>query len=323
MKIIKIETIPVRLPTRRAHQWANLTTPIGVYVIVRVETDEGLVGLGEAPVLKDWGGDYMRYYGETPKTTMHIINDIIAPALTGEDPRRIEAAHSLMDRAIKGYPYAKAAIDMALYDIVGKTLSVPAYQLLGGCYRERVTIAHSIGLMEIEKAVEEALQVKEEGIKTVKLKGGQEPKRDVELVKQVRRALGPEIEIGVDANQGYVAPKVAVKTIEAMEEHTVRMALEISRKIVHRELTIDPDLVAALASVALKRVHGHQSITLRVSRQDFDFIRSAVAAVNPAVAVKDDASLERGDFVIDTAQTHLDVRVSNQVDTIGRALFDE
>jgi flagellar biosynthesis/type III secretory pathway protein FliH len=111
--------------------------------------------------------------------------------------------------------------------------------------------------------------------------------------------------------------------VELTELETVRLALEISRKIVQRELTMDPDLVAALASVALKRVAGHQSICLRVSRQDFDHVRVAVAQVNPNVTVKDDASLERGDFVIDTAQTHLDGRVSSQVDTIGRALFDE
>lgn len=218
MKIKKISTIPIRLPTRRVHQWASLTTSIGVYVIVKLETDEGLVGLGEAPVLKDWGGDHMKYYGETPRTTAHVIADILAPAIVGQDPRLIGALHSRMDQAIKGYPYCKAAIDMALYDVVGKACKLPVYQLLGGCYRERVTVAHSIGLMEIGKAVEEALEVKEEGIKAIKLKGGREPKRDVDLVRQIREAVGPEIQISVDANQGYPTPKVAVQAIKAMEE---------------------------------------------------------------------------------------------------------
>ena len=164
MKITKIETIPIRLPTRRAHQWASLTTPIGVYVIIKLYTDEGLIGLGEAPVLKDWGGDHGKYFGETPQTTAHIINDILAPALNGQDPSRFEALHALMDKAVKGYPYCKAAIDAALYDVVGKALKVPAYQLLGGLFRQRIPIAHSLGLMEIEKAVEEALQAKAEGV---------------------------------------------------------------------------------------------------------------------------------------------------------------
>src|SRR5574341_392871 len=148
MKIERIETIPIRLPTRRAHQWASLTTPIGVYVIIKLTTDDGWVGLGEAPVLKDWGGDHGKYFGETPQTTVHIIHDILGPALTNQDPRRIEAIHGLMDKTIKGFPYTKAAIDMALYDVVGKALNAPAYQLLGGCFRDRVSIAHSLGLME-------------------------------------------------------------------------------------------------------------------------------------------------------------------------------
>ena len=132
MKITKIETIPIRLPTRRVHQWASLTTPIGVYVIIKLYTDEGRVGLGEAPVLKDWGGDHGKYFGETPQTTMHIINDILAPALAGQDPSRFESIHALMDKTVKGYPYCKAAIDAALYDVVGNNEG--QYQLLGGLF---------------------------------------------------------------------------------------------------------------------------------------------------------------------------------------------
>src|SRR5258705_1234478 len=218
MKITKIETIPIRLPTRRVHQWASLTTPIGVYVIIKLHTDEGLIGFGEAPVLKDWGGDHGKYFGETPQTTMHIINDILAPALSGRDPSRFESIHALMDKAVKGYPYCKAAIDAALYDVVGKSLKVPVYQLLGGLFRERVPIAHSLGLMEIEKAVEEAVQAKSEGAKTIKLKGGVDQKRDVELVKRIRQAIGPDLNICVDTNQGYPRAKVAVKITKAMEE---------------------------------------------------------------------------------------------------------
>jgi len=221
MKITKIETIPIRLPTRRVHQWASLTTHIGVYVIIKLDTDEGLIGFGEAPVLKDWGGDHGKYFGETPQTTAHIINDILAPALTGQDPSRFESIHALMDKTVKGYPYCKAAIDAALYDVVGKSLDVPAYQLLGGLFRERIPIAHSLGLMEIEKAVEEALQAKADGVKTIKLKGGVEPKRDVELVKQIRNAVGPDLNICVDANQGYPSAKAAIKITRAMEEYNL------------------------------------------------------------------------------------------------------
>jgi muconate cycloisomerase len=126
-----------------------------------------------------------------------------------------------MDKAVKGYPYCKAAIDAALYDVVGKALNVPAYQLLGGLYRERIPIAHSLGLMEIDKAVDEALQAKSEGVKTIKLKGGVEHDRDVELVKQIRMAIGADLNICVDANQGYPTAKAAVKIIREMEVYNL------------------------------------------------------------------------------------------------------
>ncbi len=111
--------------------------------------------------------------------------------------------------------------------------------------------------------------------------------------------------------------------IEQMEEQTVRLAMEISRKVIQRELTVDPDLISALSAVALKRVQGHQSITLRVSRSDFERVHKAIADLNSAIVVKDDAALERGDFAIDTGQTHLDGRVASQIEALGRLMLDE
>jgi len=221
MKIQSIETIPVRLPTRRVHQWANLKTPIGVYLLIKLVTDDGWTGLGEAPALKDWGGDHMRYYGETPTSVSSVIRDILVPSIVGEDPRRIERIHTIMDQAVKGYPYSKAAIDMALHDVTGKAAGVPAYQLLGGLFRESVPISHSIGLMDIDEAVAEVQQVKIEGIKTIKLKGGVEPTRDVELLRRVRESLGPDINLTVDANNGYKSAKEAVQTTKAMEPYNI------------------------------------------------------------------------------------------------------
>ncbi len=221
MKIQSIETIPVRLPTRRVHQWANLKTPIGVYLLVKLTTDDGWTGLGEAPALKDWGGDHMRYYGETPASVTAVTRDILAPSLVGEDPRRIEWIHTLMDQAVKGYPYSKAAIDMALYDVAGKAAGVPAYQLLGGLYQESVSISHSIGLMDMDEAVAEVRRVQAEGIRTIKLKGGVEPKRDVELLRRVRETLGPDMNLTVDANNGYRSAKEAVQVTKAMEPYNI------------------------------------------------------------------------------------------------------
>ncbi|HBY94161.1 MAG: hypothetical protein M5U01_14715 [Ardenticatenaceae bacterium] len=223
MKITTIETLQVAIPLRRLHQMAAGGADIGLgkYPIIKVKTDEGIVGLGEAPALKEWGGDYGTYFGESAKTVMLVIREHLAPVLEGQDPFRIEWIHGLMDKAIKGHPYAKAAIDMALYDIMGKALGVPAYQLLGGLYRREIPLAHSIGIMPAEKAAAEAAVAVEDGIKTIKLKIGLDPERDVATVREVRKTVGPGITITVDGNQGYPSAKAAIRVLRRMEEYNV------------------------------------------------------------------------------------------------------
>jgi muconate cycloisomerase len=314
MKITRVETIPIRLPTRRVHQWASLTTSIGVYVIVKLYTDEGIVGLGEAPVLKDWGGDHGKYFGETPQTTLHIINDILGPALRDQDPRRFEAVHLQMDKAVKGYPYCKAAIDAACYDVAGKALRVPVYQLLGGLFRERIPIAHSLGLMEIEKAVEEARLAAAEGVKTIKLKGGVEPRRDIDLVERVRSAVGPDISICVDANQGYLSPKLAVQVIKAMAEYDLlymeqpvegieRMA-EVTRRV-DTPVMADESAWTAQDVLEIVRRKAADVISLYTTKPGGLFKAKQVAAVAQAagLACNVNGSVETG--VGNAANIHL------------------
>tara|TARA_B100000315_G_scaffold258750_2_gene311979 strand:+ start:4934 stop:6088 length:1155 start_codon:yes stop_codon:yes gene_type:complete len=225
MKITDIEMFEVSLPLRRPHTYASLgAQTLGNYLIIRLNTDKGISGLGEGPVVPTWGGDHMTYFGESISTAKVVIQDFLKPAISGQDPHEISYILELMDRVIVGYPFAKAAIDMAIHDIVGKDLGVPVYQLLGGRYRSHIPLAHSIGLLETERAVEEAKVVVGEGIKTVKLKIGHDPQRDLDVVKGVREAIGEKIEITVDANEGYKSPKIAIRIIKQMERYGVSIA---------------------------------------------------------------------------------------------------
>ena len=222
--IAHLDVIHVQLPTRRIHKWTGLTEPIGGYMLVRMTGDNGLSGWGEAPALKDWGGDYGRYFGETPGTTKHVIERYLGPAIVSADPLNIVDIHARMDMAIKGYPYAKAAIDMAAYDLAGRSLGVPVHILLGGRVRERIPVTHSIGLLPIDEAVEECRRVVAEGIRTIKIKVGVDAGRDVEIVHKVREAVGPAPDICVDANNGYATPHDAIRTIKAMEPCRLKYA---------------------------------------------------------------------------------------------------
>src|SRR3990172_1982386 len=156
MKIADIELLRVAVPRRRTHQMASMATAAGRYVLVRLHTDEGITGLGEATVMREWGGDHGAHYGESPGTTLTVIQEDLFPAIRGRDPRDVELILDVMDRTIKGYPYAKAAIDLALHDVIGKASGLPVHQLLGGCYRDRIPFAQSLPIMETAKAVAEA-----------------------------------------------------------------------------------------------------------------------------------------------------------------------
>lgn len=220
MKIERVETFVVSLPERRAHQMASIKQKQGDYVIVRVEA-EGVVGYGEATVLKEWGGDFGRYYGEHPSTTVTLIDELLGPAIINEDALQIETILDKLDRAIRGYPYAKASLDIAVHDLVGKALGVPVYQLLGGAYRKRIRLAHSLGFMATDKLLAEVADAVEEGVRTIKLKVGADVSRDTEIVREVRKLVGDDVEITVDANQGWPDARTAIRAIREMEESKI------------------------------------------------------------------------------------------------------
>lgn len=217
MGLSKIETFIVDLPKRRAHNWASkMTTPIGSHLIVKILDDDGSAGWGETPAIPTWGGAGMRYYGETPETARHLIHDYLWPAIEGAEPTDIESIHASMDAAAKGNPYAKAALDIAVYDLAGRNLGVPVAALLGGRFRDRIPVCHSLGIMDDDPALDEAEQAVSEGIRTIKIKTGVDAVRDVRLVRKLRERLGDEVALRVDANEGYRLVSEAVAITERM-----------------------------------------------------------------------------------------------------------
>jgi muconate cycloisomerase len=217
--IASIELVHVALPTRREHKWTGLTEPIGGYVLVKMSDTAGIVGWGEAPALKDWGGDFGRYFGESPGTTIEVIARHLAPAVKGSMPGEVHELHARMDRAIKGYPYAKAAVEFAAFDLAGRQCGLPVHRLLGGATRRRIPVTHSIGLIGFEDAEREVAQVAREGIRTIKIKIGVDPDRDVEMVRRIRETVGPGVALCCDANQGYRTPGDAIRAFRRMERH--------------------------------------------------------------------------------------------------------
>jgi muconate cycloisomerase len=224
VKITGCALFDVALPNRRHHSWASkMTAAIGHHLIIRLDTDEGISGWGEAPAGMTWGGSHVRYFGESPATVRILLEQYLIPAVTDLDPRDMAVLHATMDKAAKGHPYAKAAIDMACYDIAGKAANVPVWRLLGGQFRDRIEVAHSLGIMEVDRCIDEAVEAVNEGVRTIKCKTGLDPARDIELVRRLRERLGDDIGIRVDGNEGYRDVWEAIRVTRAQEDYGIML----------------------------------------------------------------------------------------------------
>jgi L-alanine-DL-glutamate epimerase-like enolase superfamily enzyme len=168
-------------------------------VVIKVSTDEGIVGIG------DTGGTSTWYRGETQDSIVGIIRDVFGPeALLGEDPRNVEKIVAKMDRLARDNNQAKALVDYALHDILGKALGVPVYRLLGGLSVERLPLGYVLPASSTEEVISMAAKAVEAGFKILKLKvgyGGEQ--RDLENVRTLRQEFGDDIQICLDANGSW------------------------------------------------------------------------------------------------------------------------
>lgn len=213
MKITAVHAIPVSTARRQAYGQVTRTAlgPAGMseHVIVRLETDAGIEGVGEVSSVFARKG--LLYCNE--------IERVLGPALLGEDPFRIAHLNARMDLALDRSEPAKAALDMACHDIVGKALGTPVYNLLGGMVRERIELCLSIPFGDAAQMAEQARAYVARGFRTVKVKVGRGHRIDVDTVAAVRDAVGPEVIVRVDANMAWRTAKEAVAIIRDMEEY--------------------------------------------------------------------------------------------------------
>lgn len=177
-------------------------------LLVRVVSG-GRVGTGEASPMT-------AYTGETLAGLTSAVQDLLVPDLVGRPLPGIAGAHAVMDRTVRGQHLAKAALDIALHDLVGAAVGLPVHALLGGAARTAVPIAWVIGLGPVDDVVQEALDAAGRGFGHVKVKGGEDPDRDVRLVRALKAALPADVETSLDANEGY-ARSAAGPTLQRMD----------------------------------------------------------------------------------------------------------
>ena len=193
-----------------------MITALGVhdhsdYVVVRLTTDEGLVGVGEATVSERWSGETV--WGATA-----LIERVFRPGICGRDPADTDGLDARLDQLSRGNWFAKSAIEMACWDIRGKSTGQPVYELLGGACRDLTFRSrYSMGAYDVPRAQQRAAELIDAGFETIKVKVGGAAEDDIERVRAVREVIGSEPRLVIDANCGWDV-ETAISCINALEE---------------------------------------------------------------------------------------------------------
>jgi len=213
MRITDVKTYPIQIPFHKGEKWSGGTRYSAPSLIVQIETDEGLVGIGES-------------VGPTTPVIQSVVEKEFKPFLLGRDPMDLEPIlHQLEEYSVNWKQiayYGLAGVEMALLDLRGKILNTPVYNLLGGKCKTEVEFSGYIFIDTPESNVKEAISFVERGYRELKLKVGRDIDQDVERVKAVREAVGPKVKIRIDPNQNWSVP-TAVKAIRRMEKYDLQM----------------------------------------------------------------------------------------------------
>jgi o-succinylbenzoate synthase len=214
MGIQQIDVYYTTLKYTEPFRIASGTSTEAKNVVVKLTTDYDVVGWGESSPSK-------RVTGETAESVTEVL-DRLSPKLIHKCPLRIEQIADLMDEAVKGNPAAKAAIDMALFDVLGKTAEKPLFMLLGG-FRTEVATDLTLGIKSPSQMAEDACKATDKGFKSLKVKLGTAPVEDVERVRMIRQAIGEQVQLRVDANQGWTVSQ-AIEVLNKIDKFRIHFA---------------------------------------------------------------------------------------------------
>lgn len=216
MRITAIQVGRLSLPLAHPFKTALRTVDRLEDIVVRVVGENGLEGYGEAPPTAVITGD-------TKGSILCAIQDFIAPAIVGMDLMDLPAVMEKLNGCMVHNTTPKAAVDMALYDLWAKTKGQPLYQLLGGAKQSFETDI-TISVNPVEEMVRDSLEAVARGFTTLKIKVGKEGTADVQRIAAIREAVGPNVKLRVDANQGWTAAQ-SVAIIKTMEDKGLSIEL--------------------------------------------------------------------------------------------------
>jgi muconate cycloisomerase len=287
-KIDQIETMILDIPTIRGHVLSMATMRSQAAVVVRIKFSDGSEGIGEGTTI---GG--LTYGPESPESIRSAIDTYIAPALAGLDADDINSALHLMDKLVRGNRIAKAAVEIALWDGLGKRLGVSVAQLFGGAVTAKMPVAWTLASGSSDTDVAEALEMIEMRRHNIfKLKIGKRAVRDdVAHVARIKEAVGDAASIRVDINQAWSLQEArwGLKGLQDVGCELVEQPVQARYLDAMAELTRGYE-IAVMADEALNGPEDALSVAMTRSADVF------------AVKIAQSGGLKRASEVISIAQ---------------------
>jgi L-alanine-DL-glutamate epimerase-like enolase superfamily enzyme len=186
-------------------------SPVTDGQVVRIATEDGIEGFGYASATPHMG---------SIQDTLAAELALFRPLVVGRDPRNIEAILTALDRAMHGAPQSKAAIDCALHDLGARALGVPLNVLFGGTVRDQVPILRILAIKTPQEMAAAAQKLVDKGYRYLKIKVHGDVDEDVARVAAIRRQVGDDVHLTIDANQSY-STKDAIAALNRMAEHRI------------------------------------------------------------------------------------------------------
>jgi len=213
MTITQIEIFPSPIKLKEAFIISLSRHEYAENIIVRITTNEGLVGFGECCPFKSINGESME--------SGVIVGKYLAQNLLQKNPLNIEECSAVMDATIFGNSSIKSAFDIALYDIAAQYAQLPLYAFLGGKNNKTITTDYTISIDTPTKMAADAQKIVSKGFQFIKVKLGGSKEEDIERIKKIREAVGYKIPLRIDANQGWKAEE-AVDILNALSVYNIQ-----------------------------------------------------------------------------------------------------
>ncbi|MFC1816027.1 mandelate racemase/muconate lactonizing enzyme family protein [Thermodesulfobacteriota bacterium] len=316
MIITEVRLTPKVLPYK-GEGWRISTGPIkeSRMVFVEIITDKGIIGQG----CTSSGPPFIS--GESQESIVSIVENVFSKQLIGKSPYDVEQIMAQLDKAAYMNYRAKAGVDMALFDLIGKSLGVPVQNILGSSQRKNIPVMRLIGLKEPDDMAADAQTLVDQGYKALKIKIGENKPVDIKRVEAIRSKIPGDIALTLDLNCAY-RPKEAIELMNELTQFNISLVeqpvnrddiegLAFVRENTRIPIEVDESVITLADAARIARLGAADFISVKLLKMGGIHKAKKIAAVCEAFGIGCVLGTTPGSQLIDIASAHFFLSTAN------------